>query len=148
MVWLPELLFSSLAFRVNFLVWLPELLPSSLVFRVSFLVWLPELLLSSLAFRVSFLVWLPKLLFSWFKYLGLAFWFGFQSFYFLSSVSRVGLVIQGHNSWRSYPLALRILPSGFGIRPRLSSLRYPVLIAYSSRTPGWFDRYSYLTLIS
>ncbi|RVW77329.1 hypothetical protein CK203_043725 [Vitis vinifera] len=67
------------------------------------------------------------------------------SFYFLSSVSRVGLVIQGHNSWRSYPLALRILPSGSCIRPRFSSLRYPVLIAYSSRTLGWFDRYSSLT---
>ncbi|RVW66118.1 hypothetical protein CK203_007286 [Vitis vinifera] len=63
----------------------------------------------------------------------------FRSFYFLSSVSRVGLVIQGHNSWRSYPLALRILPSGSCIRPRFSSLRYPVLIAYSSRTLGWFE---------
>ncbi|RVW90361.1 hypothetical protein CK203_045715 [Vitis vinifera] len=86
----------------------------------------------------------------------------FSSFYFLSLVLRVGLVIQSHNSWRSCPLALRILPSGFCIRPRLSSLRYPVLIAYSSRsphrivpfgrilarTPGWFDRYSSLTLIS
>ncbi|RVW37919.1 hypothetical protein CK203_094224 [Vitis vinifera] len=69
----------------------------------------------------------------------------FSSFYFLSSVSRVGLVIQGHNSWRSYPLALRILPSGSCIRPRFSSLRYPVLIAYSSRTLGWFDSYSSLT---
>ncbi|RVW48458.1 hypothetical protein CK203_088272 [Vitis vinifera] len=66
----------------------------------------------------------------------------------LSLVLRVGLVIQSHNSWRSGPLALHILPSGFCIRPRLSSLRYPVLIAYSSRTPGWFDRYSSLTLIS
>ncbi|RVW85566.1 hypothetical protein CK203_037483 [Vitis vinifera] len=92
----------------------------------------------------------------------LAFRFGFQSFYFLSLVLKFGLVIQSHNSWRSCPLALRILPSGFCIRPRLSSLRYPVLIAYSSRsphrivpfgrilarTPGWFDRYSSLTLIS
>ncbi|KAL6325823.1 hypothetical protein AAG906_026652 [Vitis piasezkii] len=95
------------------------------------------LLLSSLAFRVSFFIWLPELLFSW-----------FSSFYFLSLVLRVGLVIQSHNSWRSCPLALHILPSGFCIRPRLSSLRYPVLIAYSSRTPGWFDRYSSLTLIS
>ncbi|RVW98085.1 hypothetical protein CK203_029077 [Vitis vinifera] len=63
-------------------------------------------------------------------------------------VPRVGLVIQSHNSWRSCPLALHILPSGFCIRPRLSSLRYLVLIPYSSRTPGWFDRYSSLTLIS
>uniref|UniRef100_F6HY07 Uncharacterized protein n=1 Tax=Vitis vinifera TaxID=29760 RepID=F6HY07_VITVI len=84
------------------------------------------------------------------------------SFYFLSLVLRVGLVILSRNSWRSCPLALRVLPSGFGICPRLSSLRYPVLIAYSSRsphrivpfgrilahTPGWFDRYSSLTLIS
>ncbi|RVW45427.1 hypothetical protein CK203_079723 [Vitis vinifera] len=86
----------------------------------------------------------------------------FSSFYFLSLVLRVGLVILSHNSWSSCPLALRVLPSGFGIRPRLSSLRYLVLIAYSSRsphrivpfgrilahTPGWFDRYSSLTLIS
>ncbi|RVX21649.1 hypothetical protein CK203_002028 [Vitis vinifera] len=72
----------------------------------------------------------------------------FRSFYFLSLVLRVGLVIQSHNSWRSYPLALHILPSGSCIRPRLSSLRYPVFIAYSSRTPRWFDRYSSLTLIS
>ncbi|RVW47070.1 hypothetical protein CK203_016251 [Vitis vinifera] len=80
------------------------------------------------------------------------------SFYFLSLVFRVGLVIQSHNSWRSYSLALHILPSLFHIRPQFSSLRCPMLTAYSSRsphkaayfgrvlvrTPGWFDRYSSL----
>ncbi|RVW51350.1 hypothetical protein CK203_075438 [Vitis vinifera] len=48
---------------------------------------------------------------------------GFQSHHcqpsvFLSLVFRVGLVIQSHNSWRSYPLALRILPSWFYIAPQ------------------------------
>ncbi|RVW94272.1 hypothetical protein CK203_034757 [Vitis vinifera] len=104
---------------------------------------LPEPSLS-LAFRVSFLAWLP------------------EPSFFLSLVFRVGLVIQSHNSWRPYPLALRILPSWFYIVLRFFSLRYLVLIAYSSRsphrvvpfgrilarTPGWFDRYSSLTLIS
>ncbi|KAL6335094.1 hypothetical protein AAG906_026474 [Vitis piasezkii] len=44
---------------------------------------------------------------------------GFQSsVVFLSLVFRVGLVIQSHKSWRSYPLAWRILPSWFYIVPR------------------------------
>ncbi|RVX00891.1 hypothetical protein CK203_026445 [Vitis vinifera] len=119
---------------------LPEpLLPSRLGFQSHYyhLVWASRAI-SAILFR------LPEP--------SLSFCLGFQncyllSFYFLSLVLRVGLVIQSHYSWRSCPLALHILPSGFCIRPQLSSLRYPVLIAYSPRTPGWFDRYSSLTLI-
>ncbi|RVW56813.1 hypothetical protein CK203_082738 [Vitis vinifera] len=57
---------------------------------------------------------------------------------FPSLVFRVGLVIQSHNSWRPYPLALRILPSWFYIVPR----------SFLTPLSWWFDRYSSLTLIS
>ncbi|RVW86743.1 hypothetical protein CK203_042830 [Vitis vinifera] len=85
------------------------------------------------------LFWLPEPL--------LSSCFGFQSHYchlvlasraitvisavvFLSLVFRVGLVIQSHNSSRSYPLALRILPSWFYILPRffLTPVVRPLLI--------------------
>ena len=74
----------------------------------------------------SFLVWLPEPLF-----------FSVQH---LESVLSFRVIAPDvHIHWHC------ILPSWLCIRPRLSSLRYPVLIVYSSRTPGWFDRYSFLT---
>ena len=86
MVWLLELLFSSLAFRVSFFGLASRAIIFSVAFRVSFLVWLPELLFSSLAFRVSFLVWLPELLFSWFKCLEVVFGLASRAFIFCLSV--------------------------------------------------------------
>ena len=90
------------------------------------------------------MVWLPELLFSSFKCLESA---------LSSRVTTPGV----HIRW----LCASCL-HGFTFSLGFSSLRYPVLIVYSShsphrvvpfgcilaRTPRWFDRYSSLTLIS
>ncbi|RVW67474.1 hypothetical protein CK203_063028 [Vitis vinifera] len=104
---------------------------------------LPELLFSSLAFRVSFLVWLLELLFSWFQCLESA---------LSSRVTTLGV----HIRWL-YASCLH----GFTFSLGFSSLRYLVLITYSSRSshravsfrrvlvcaPRWFDHYSPLASI-
>ena len=98
---------------------------------------------SSLVFRVSFLVWLPELLFFLVQCLESVLSF---------RVTTPDVHIHWHCS--SYL-------HGFAFFLGFSSLRYPVLIAYSSRsphravsfrrvlvrTPGWFDCYPSLTSI-
>ena len=54
---------------------------------------------SSLVFRVSFFVWLTELLFFSVQHLELAFWFGFQSYYFLGLAVKVSFLV-----WLPEPL--------------------------------------------